>query len=113
MTHITLNRVMEMGSLSEAEAETILRNYDIYGELIERLDLAFQKFQRSLKESDMLDSKIASLTYANYEAFMNVHINAIMISAQRAKANLMGIPLNGEVSSRIDRILDLYLLLTH
>lgn len=106
-------RIRDISNLEDVDIKNILNNYGHYIDLIESLDSIFGKYQRALKEAEMLDSKIASLTYSNYESFMNTHINAIMLSALRAKANLMGVKLNSNLLTRIERILDSYLLLTH
>jgi hypothetical protein len=106
-------RIREISNLEDVDIKNIVNHYGQYSDLIEKLDIIFEKYQRALKEAEMLDSKIASLTYSNYETFMNTHINAIMLSALRAKANLMGVKLNSSLLTRIERILDSYLLITH
>ena len=109
----TTKRIMEISNLGKNDVEAIMKQPDQYADLIEKLENIFGKYQKAIMEAEILDSKIASLTYSNYEAFMNAHINAIMLSALRAKANLMGVKLNGDLLTRIERILDCYLLLTH
>ncbi len=104
----TVSRIL---GLSEIEKEEIENNHIEYEEMVSELLEVYAEYSRLLGEKLKLDSTYASYNYKIYESFMEVHKNAIILSALSSEIKMKKIDLGEEAVSRVSRILDRYLML--
>ena len=93
------------------EKKELLASGGRYDEEIAHLLDAYRKYSELLERKLSLDSRYASLNYKLYETFMEVHKNAIIISALKSEVSIRKIELGGEAEDRIDRLLKKYLII--
>ncbi len=97
--------------LNEDEVNELRTNAEAYeGEISELID-AYSEYSATMEKKLAIDSEYSSLNYKLYESFMEVHKNAIIISALRSECSIKKIDLGGEADNKIKRILEKYLII--
>ena len=106
-----LELVSSLVGLSSAEKDSITAVAEEYEDSVDSLVAAYQEYSQLLKRKLEIDSRYASLNYKLYESFMEVHKNAIIISALRSEVQIKKLELGGEAEDRIAHILKKYLII--
>ncbi|MCL4315122.1 MAG: hypothetical protein M1454_05305 [Candidatus Thermoplasmatota archaeon] len=111
MTCELIEKLTGIVKLSDEEINEITSAMDTYSEVLQELIEVHTKFSQAFERKMQLDTRYASLNYKLYETFMEVHKNAIIISALRTELGIRGKDLGEEANSKISRILRKYLVI--
>ncbi len=97
--------------LGELEKKILRENYfDLEDEIMELIGL-YRKHEEMSRRKIDLHSRIAGHNFDIYETWMELHKVAISLSSYRAEVNLRSISLENNFSTRLNEIIEKYLLL--
>jgi hypothetical protein len=107
-----LASILSSEGFSEEEIEEVNRNAAEYGHVLRDIVEEKKKILRNTAQLNSLHGEYATHNYEIYENYMEVHANAISMSAMKAEIALMHLPLPHEYEDKIQNILEEYLLIS-